>query len=527
MEIKGMDPREKARIINMDPSSYGAFAEIGAGQEVAAFFFKAGGASNTIAKTMSAYDMTFSNAIYGVEESGRYVCESRLFKMLDKEYRLLEQRLGIKMGFERAFFAFADTVTTINYHKTTQGHGWMGVRFQITPQAPTNEIIVHVKMHEKDILTQQQAVGVLGVNLIYGAFYLRQDPEKLIQSLMDGLTSERIEVDMMRFSGPDFEHIDNRLMSLHLVKHGLTNAAIFGPDGNVIQPSDLLYKKNILALRGRFRPLTLVNLDMLKRGFEQFSKDEDVKRERIEVLAELTLKDLRANDKEEIDYQDFLDRVDILSSMGCTVMISNYQEYYKLVSYFSQFTKEKIGLVLGIYSLEQIFNEKYYENLSGGILESFSQLFSKNVKLYVYPANMKDNPNELYSCRNFELPENQIDLYQYLLANDKIENIKDFERSLLHIISDNILRMIKDGDLGWEETVPDGVAKTIKERNLFGYIEPKKEIVVQETEKFGFLNVNIELKPEENQTIENNTHTSTSEKKVESIWHKLTEKVTQ
>ncbi len=513
-----MDPREKARIINMDPSSYGAFAEIGAGQEVAAFFFKAGGASNTIAKTMSAYDMTFSNAIYGVEESGRYVCESRLLKMLDKEYRLLEQRLGIKMGFERAFFAFAATVTTINFQKTTQGHGWIGVRFQITPQAPTNEIIAHVKMHEKDTLNQQQAVGVLGVNLIYGAFYLRQDPEKLIQSLMDGLSPERIEVDMIRISGPDFEHIDNRLMSLHLVKHGLTNAAIFGPDGNVIQPSDLLYKKNILALRGRFRPLTLVNLDMLKRGFEQFCKDDDVKRDKIEVLAELTLKDLRANDNEEIDYQDFLDRVDILSSMGCTVMISNYQEYYKLVSYFSQFTKEKIGLVLGIYSLEQIFNEKYYEKLSGGILESFSQLFSKNVKLYVYPANMKDNPGEIYSCRNFHLPENQVDLYQYLLANDKIENVKDFDRSILHIVSDNILKMIKDGNDGWEQTVPDGVAKTIKERNLFGYVTIKKEIIVKQVEKFAFLNGNGQQNTEhEKNTNGATTHLSETENILEKV----------
>ncbi len=471
-----VSPREKARIINMDPVSYGAFAEIGAGQEVAAFFFKAGAASNTIAKTMSAYDMTFSNAIYGVEESGRYVGQSRLLKMLDKEYRLLEQRLGIKKGFEKAFFAFADTVTTINYQRTNQGHGWLGVRFQLSPQTPSNDFIIHIKMHDKDTLAQQQAVGLIGVNMIYAAYYLNHDPEKMVSSLMDGLSSERIEVDMIRISGPDFEDIDNRLLSLQLVKCGLTNAAIFGPDGNVIQPSDFLYKKNILVIRGRFRPLTLVNLDMLKRGFEQFSKDEDVRRDKIEILAELTVKDLRSDNGkgDEIDYQDFLDRVDILSSLGCTVMISHYQEYYRLVTYFSEFTKEKIGLVLGIYSLEQIFNEKYYENLSGGILESFSQLFSRNVKLYVYPANLKENPKELYTCRNFELPENQIDLYQYLLANDKIENIKDFDRNILHIMSDKVLKMIRNNEEGWEAMVPDGVSNSIKERNLFEY-QPKNE----------------------------------------------------
>lgn len=479
--ISSLSPREKARQMNMNHNNYGVFAEIGAGQEVAAMFFKAGAASNTIAKTMSAYDMTFSNAIYGAEESGRYVCESRLMKMLDKEYRLLEQRLGIKMGFDRCFFAFANTVTTINYHKTNQGHGWIGVRFQLKPQTPPNDIIIHVKMHDKDTLAQQQILGSIGVNLIYGAYYFYSEPEKLIVSLIDSLSLGSIEVDMFRVTGPDFEHLDNRLLSLLLVKNGLTNAAIFGPDGNVIQPSDLLYKKNILALRGRFRPLTHVNLDMLKRGYEQFSQEPDVRKDKIEILAELTINDLRVSSaNSEIDYEDFLDRVDILSSLGCTVMISNYQEYFRLVNYFAQFTKEKMGIVLGIYSLELIFDEKYYEKLHGGILESFSQLFSRNVKLFVYPANLKENPKELYSCRNFELPDNLIDLYQYLLANDKIENIRDFDRNILHITSDQVLKMIRNGEDGWEAMVPDGVTKTIKERKLFGY-EPKPLLL--ETEK--------------------------------------------
>ena len=474
--METLSTREKARRINMDPNTYGSFAEIGAGQETAAMFFKAGGASNTIAKTMSAYDMTFSNAIYGVEESGRYVVQSRLLKMLDKEYRLLEQRLGIKMGFERCFFAFAATVATVNFAKTNQGHGWLGLRFQTAPQTPPSDIILHVKMHEHDTLAQQQAVGVLGTNLIYAAFYLRDDPEAMIISLMDGLANEDIEVDMFKVSGPDFEHLDNRILSLQLVKNGLTNAAIFGPDGDVIQPSDLLYKKNALVLRGRFRPLTHVNLDMMKRGYEQFAMEEDVKKEKIEILTELTINDLRGAHKDDkIDYKDFLDRVDILSSLGCTVMISSFQEYYRLVSYFAQFTKEKIGIVIGVYGLEMIFDEKYYKELSGGILEAFSHLFSRNIKLYIYPANHKDNPKELYSCRNFELPEHLVDLFSYLLANDKIENIRNFDRSILHILSDDVLKLIKAGEEGWESMVPEGVAKTIKERLLFGY-ESKPDI---------------------------------------------------
>lgn len=471
MTTTQLTPRAKARILNFNTDAYGSFAEIGAGQEVAAFFFKVGGASNTIAKTMSAYDMTFSNAIYGTEESGRYVCESRLMKMLRKEYGLLEQRLGIKKGFDTRFFAFANTVTTINYHRTTQGHGWAGVRFQLKPQGPYNDLVIHMKMHDNDTLAQQQVLGAVGVNMIYACFHHAEDPEQLLLSLMDSLRPDSLEIDMLRITGPDFEHIDNRLLSLQLVKNGFTNAAIFGPDGDVIQPSDLLYKKNILALRGRFRPVTHVNLDMLKRGYEQFSQEEDVNKNKIEILTELTLNDLRMGG--EIDYNDFLDRVDILGSMGSTVMISNYQEYYKLVSYFSQFTKNKIGIVLGIYNLEMIFQEKYYENLKGGILESFSTLFSRNVKLYVYPAFKREDKSRMYTCKNFSLPPHQIDLYEYLIANNKLEDIENYRKDSMHIISDNVLEMIKQEEAGWEEMVPNAVAKAIKEKELFGYKTPK------------------------------------------------------
>lgn len=480
MDNKALSPREKARKINLDPATYGSFAEIGGGQEVAAIFFKAGGASGSIAKTMSAYDMTFSNAIYGTEESGRYVCESRLDKMLNKEYSLLEQRLGIKMGFEKCFFAYANTVTTINYHKTNQGHGWMGVRFQLKPQSLPNDVILHVKLHDKDALLQQQSLGILGVNLLYACFYLNDDPEKFIISLLDNLTSENVEVDLLRMTGPDFEYVDNRLLSLELVTHDLTKAAIFDSEGNVIQPSDLLYKKNILALRGRFRPFTNVNLDMLKRGFDQFCGEDDVKKDKIEILAELTLNDLLQG-KEEVDIKDFLDRVDILCSLGCTVMISNYQEYYRLVSYFAQFTKEKIGIVLGMNNLEMIFNEKFYEKLQGGILESFSTLFSRNVKLYVYPAINLQREGKLQTCENFNLPSNLIDLFQYLLANDKIEDIRDYNNDFLHIYSDNVLKMIQNNEIGWEKMLPDSVTKTIKSRKLFGYQEKNEEIVEKES----------------------------------------------
>lgn len=458
--------KQKALRINLDRRIYGSFAEIGAGQETAAIFFKAGGASGTIAKTMSAYDMTFSDAIYGPEESGRYVCESRLNKMLAKEYSLLEKRLDEKRGENTTFFAFANTVVALNYQKTNQGHGWIGLRFQLNPQAPFNDVVIHVRMLDNENVLQQQALGVIGTNLIYGCFYYHKSPETLLLSLMDDLSPERIEIDMIRFSGPDFAGVDNRLMSLYLVKNGFTNAALFGPDGNVLQPSEALYKRNILLLRGRLRPVTNVHVDMLENGYRQFLEEPDVDPDRVVRIAELTLQNLSAGDH-RIDEKDFLDRVDILCSMGQTVMISSFLEYYKLVAYISSLTKHKIGLILGIPNLEYIFDEEHYKALPGGILESFSTLFSRKVKLFVYPTLAPDG--SIYTCENFRTTPNLTPLFQYLVQNDKIEDITDYNEENLHISTDRVLTLVKAGQAGWETMVPESVVRQIKDNCLFGY----------------------------------------------------------
>ncbi len=338
MYDKNIGTKQKALRINLDRRIYGSFAEIGAGQETAAMFFKAGGASGTIAKTMSAYDMTFSDSIYGVEESGRYVVESRLVKMLSKEYTLLEKRLAEKRGPDTTFFSFANTVVALNYQKTNEAHGWIGCRFQLTPQSGYNDVIIHVRMLDNENVLQQQALGVIGVNLIYGCYYYAKTPETLVLSLMDDLSPERIQIDMIRFSGPDFATVDNRLMTLHLVKNGFTDAALFGPDGQALQPSEALYKKHILVMRGRLRPLTNVQLDMIENSQKQFMAEDDVDENRVVSMAELTLHNLKANEQ-GIDEKDFLDRVDILCSMGLAVMISNYLEYYKLVAYLARLTR--------------------------------------------------------------------------------------------------------------------------------------------------------------------------------------------
>lgn len=469
MERKKLSAQEKALQINLSRAIYGSFAEIGAGQEIAANFFKVGGASGTVAKTMSAYDMKFSDAIYGQCE--RYVCEDRLLRMLDHEYPLLPERLPHRIESTR-FFALADTVEALNFERTNQGHGWIGLRFQLRPQSKPNECVIHVKMHDNDPLQQQIVLGIVGVNLLYGCMFL-SSPEEIMLSLMDNLTVRRIEVDMFRLSGPDFEHVDNRLMALKLVKSGMTKAAMFGPDGNVMHPSEVLYKKNVLVLRGRFRPVTHVNVDMLLTSRRHFKNEADVDKSKIVVLTELTLNDLSLDGN--IDEQDFLHRADIICSLGQNVLISNYFEYYRLVDYLSKITRgKKTGLVLGIYALQKIFEEKTYENLRGGILEAFGHLFGTNVKLYIYPATRKDS-NQLFTLKDFEdqLPENQKPLFRYLMANNKLEDIQGANVNNLHIISDNVLAMVRKGEAGWEKHVPHKVVEAIKDNGLFGYPLPK------------------------------------------------------
>lgn len=470
-EFRKLTTQEKALRINLSKAIYGSFAEIGAGQEVAANFFKVGGASGTVAKTMSAYDMKFSDAIYGVGD--RYVCEERLIRMLDHEYVLLPERLPHRIETTR-FFAFADTVEVINYERTNQGHGWIGLRFQLTPKSESNDCIIHVKMHDNDPLQQQYALGIVGVNLLYSCMFLT-DPEEILMSLLDGLSIRRIEIDMFRINGPDFKHVDNRLMALKLVKGGLTKAAMFGPDGNVMQPSDELYKKNVLVLRGRFRPPTHVNVDMLLASRRHFRQESDVDRSKIVLVSELTLNDLSPDGK--IDEKDFLHRADILCSLGQNVLISNYFEYYRLVEYLSKITKgKKIGITLGIYALQKVFEEKTYENLRGGILECFASLFGTNVKLYIYPACKKDS-NELFTLKDFEaeLPAHMKGLFRYLVDNNKLEEISEANVKNLHIISDNVLAMIRKGESGWEKFVPHKVEEAIKNLGLFDYPIDSKE----------------------------------------------------
>lgn len=360
--------KRKSLRINLNDNIYGTFAEIGAGQETVRNFFRSGGASGTIAKAMSAYDKDFSDAIYGIESDNRYVTEPRLKRMLTHEIELIEDRLSRNKHPEKLFFSYANTVATIDFAKKFKGHGWVGIKFQLDPLEGYNEIILHIRFKQTDARLQQETLGVLGVNLIYGAFYMNDRPKELLKSFYDNLDTDQIEIDMINFSGPRFMYVDNRLMSLQLVKNGMTDAVMFGANGNNLLPAQVLYKKNILALRGSFRPVTKVNVDMLEKAQEMFYNEKTVDKDKTHVIFEITLSNLRAHG--DINERDFLDRAELLCSLGHNVMITNFQEYYKLVEYFSEFTKKRMALAMGVYNLIQIFDEKYYRHLSGGILEA-------------------------------------------------------------------------------------------------------------------------------------------------------------
>ena len=458
--------KSKALRINLNANIYGSFSEIGAGQETVRNFFRAGGASGTIAKTMSAYDKDFSDAIYGIEKDGRYVTESRLKTMLSHEIGLIEQRIPREKHPNKLFFSYANTVTTIDFAKKYKGHGWVGIRYQVEPNGEYNEISLHVRFHENEATLQQLTLGIMGVNLIYGAYYKFDEPKKLLRYLYDHIDKEKIEIDTINFSGPQFEKVDNRLMSLQLVKNGMTEAIMFGPDGNNILPAAILYKKNILTLRGSFRPVTKVNIDMYEKSLEMFKKEKRVDEDRTLVIFEITLSNLRAEG--EINEEDFMSRARLLCSLGHTVMISNFQEYYKLVEYFSAFTKKRMGLALGVNNMIDIFDEKYYRHLSGGILEAFGKLFFKDLKVYLYPM-LNPKTGEYTNSENLKVHPRMKELYKFFKYNGKVVDIEDFNKEHLNIFSRTVLRMIQNKEDGWEELLPEGVADIVKQQKLFGW----------------------------------------------------------
>jgi len=455
---------QKALNINLNKQIYGTFAEIGAGQEVARNFFQAGAAVGTIAKTMSAYDKTYSDSIYGAEKSGRYVCESRLYKMLDHEYSLLEERLT-DVRPDSSFFAFADTVAAINYKRTIKGQGWLGVRFQLTTDGQPNNLIIHVNLKDQSNHLQQEAIGILGVNMIYACYKFNDDMDEFVQSLLDGIWG-RVEVDMLRLEGPDFEDVDNRLLALKIVKYNLAEVSMFSKHGKSIHASEFLWKKDLMVVRGHFRPPTKVSLDVFDAGFKQFVKEDDVSEERATIMAEFTMNNLKV--KGEISEEDFLERADALCALGYNVIISDCDNHQNLVNYLADTNIGKLGLVIGVKELYQIIDEKYNNNQDGRLLVAFGELFNRNITVYVYPARLRKG-KELVTARTLIVPDGIHFLYKHLIDAGQIVEIENFNKEQLDIMPWNILDSITSGDDSWEDGVPPELVSIIKEKGLFNY----------------------------------------------------------
>lgn len=464
MEGQRLTPEEKALRMNQDALVYGTFAEIGAGQEVVRWFFQVGGASGTVAKTISAYDMVVSDAIYGRTE--RYVSRKRLEAMLVYEYELLLERLGPLRGEQTAFFVFADTAASHSRARKSNGHAWQGVMFQTAPRAEPSQIIIHVTTHDTDRQREREAIGLVGVNLLYGAVYRHSDPEGLLLSLFDNLSRERIEIDMIKFSGPAFSGVDNRLMCLQLIEHAFTDTALFNAQGEVVQPAEVLYQRPILVERGRFRPVNLLTMDLLEKGLDQFRAEPELVGEEPIVLMELTLRDLHPT--QGIDKQDFLDRVDVLGILGKTVLISNHGPYYGLVDDFLRYTQKKVGIALGVPALLDILDDKHYEGLRGGTLEAIGRLFADNVRMYVYPR-WDEAAGRLITAETVEVPKRVRHLYEHLLENRYVVPIERTNVAYRGIDSDQVLRQIQSGGSDWCSQVPPGVAEEIQQKHLFGW----------------------------------------------------------
>jgi hypothetical protein len=456
--------QQKALALNLDPVTYGAFAEIGGGQEVARWFFSVGAAATGVAKAISAHDMAVSDGLYGPAQ--RYVSRQRLEAMLEHELVQLSQQLGPRRGDATTFFAFADTVATRGYARPENGRGWMGVRFQAHPNAPPSEIVLHVHLLDASALHQKEALGVLGVNLVYGAFYQRDAPAGLIGSLIDELSRERVEIDMIKFAGPAFVGIDDRLMTLQLVQHGLTDAAMFTATGEVVQPSEVLHRRPILVERGSFRPATKLTLDLLERARQQFVDEPEVRGQEPVVLAEMTLRSLIAGP--DVGHLDFLARADVLGALGLDVLISRFKPYYQVAEYLARYTDRMIGIAVGFPSVRQIADEKYYADLPGGVLESAGRLFKRSVKMYVYPTRDPVS-GQIHSVECAPIPPPWQHLRDLLIEIGRIAPIRDYDETYLSIQTPDARLRIETGDPSWEEMVPPVVAEMIKTKKLFGY----------------------------------------------------------
>jgi len=458
---------ERALRINLGRSAYGTFAEIGAGQEVARWFFRAGGASGTVAKSVSAYDMAISSAIYGA--SKRFVSRERLQQMLRHELDQLVESLSEKRKSETRLFAFANTVATQSFHPRDECDGWMGLRFQNEIGGPPSEVLVHVRMHDPEAVQQQEALGIIGVNFVDATLNWTGDVRQFLEQLAGQVAGSRIEVDMIQLDGPAFSKVDNRHASLLLVELGLAQSAMFLVDGTIVQASEILYAKRVLVDRGTFRPPTLANEDRLACAKMHFGEETGGDKGDLVVVTEMTL--VQIGEPGLVDADDFLARVDLLRSLGHAVLISNVPQYHRLAAFLGRYTKKAVGLVLGLGEFRRMLHEEAHPDLSGGLLESVGRLFRNDLRIFVFPE-WNPETGQPMALADLHFEGESIHLFRYLMEKGRVRDITGYRPESLQIYARDVLRQLRSGSQDWELQVPPCVAEMIRKRKLLGYTPP-------------------------------------------------------
>jgi len=385
-----LDTHHKALTLNLDPSTFGSFAEIGAGQEVARWFLLVGGASGTVAKSISAYDKEVSDDLYG--SGSRYVSKGRLEAMLDREWAQLLTQLSKTRGQQTRFFCFVDTVSARNFAGTNDAHGWIGLRFQSQPGGPPNDVLLHVNMRDASNVLQQQAIGILGVNVIYAAFYEVHTQESFLAGLSQDVVAERVEIDYVDLRGPAFESWDRRALLVHLVRAGLAEAVFFSSRGSTVPPTEVLYKKAVVLAPGYFGHTdsvhSQVHLRLLASAIQEL---QDELRETKAVTVGffcLTVAPFTPNEPAP-EIPDLLRRIDALLVAGGDVLLFRRPELYHMTALVNRHTSAPVRFVAGLSLVIRAF-EDVYGNLEGRRLEALARLFAQNVRIYVYPMTATD-----------------------------------------------------------------------------------------------------------------------------------------
>ena len=385
-----LDTYHKALAINLDTSSFGSFAEIGAGQEVARWFLLVGGASGTVAKTISAYDKEVSDDLYG--SGSRYVSKQRLEAMLDNEWTQLLTQLAKTRGEHTRFFCFVDTVSARNFAGTNDAHGWIGLRFQLQPGGPPNDILLHINMRDPSNALQQQAIGILGVNLIYAAFYEAQSRELFLEGLSQDVGGERIEIDYVDLRGPAFESVDRRTLLVELVRNGLAEAVFFSARGSAVPPTEVLYKKAIVLAPGHFGHTdpahSQVHMQLLASAIQELHGDLGETKSAPSGFFCLSIAPPTPKEPAP-EIADLVGRIDSLLAAGGDVLLFRKPELYHMTTLVNRHTQAPVRFVGGLSMVIRAF-EDIYGNLEGKLLEALARLFAQNVRIHVYPMAAAD-----------------------------------------------------------------------------------------------------------------------------------------